>query len=201
MLHFRETDTMYFKYRSLQAFEYFVDILLYQRLYAAPYNELNDPMEGMFEYWGSYDIKQFLEAMKEEKERIRICSLSETENNALMWAYYADGHRGVVIGVDVAKEGIDRVEYVESLDFDPYPSSTVEGVAREILLKKLHAWAHEKEVRVQARHPFIPVTVKRIHLGLRLSQEREALIRRLVDGLCPDVQVTRISERDLDIRP
>ena len=39
-------NDLFFKYRDISNLRYFLDILLYNRLYAAKYNELNDPMEG-----------------------------------------------------------------------------------------------------------------------------------------------------------
>ena len=38
----------YYKYRSLSNLRYFLDILIYKRLYMASYSELNDPIEGAF---------------------------------------------------------------------------------------------------------------------------------------------------------
>jgi hypothetical protein len=37
-----------YKYRSLENFEYILDIILNERLHCAPYEELNDPFEGIF---------------------------------------------------------------------------------------------------------------------------------------------------------
>lgn len=38
----------YYKFRSLQNLKRFIDIILNERLYASRYNELNDPMEGVY---------------------------------------------------------------------------------------------------------------------------------------------------------
>ena len=38
----------YFKYKSLDNLKHFLDIIANNRLYAAKYNELNDPMEGSY---------------------------------------------------------------------------------------------------------------------------------------------------------
>ena len=38
----------YYKFRSLNNIRYFLDILVNNRLYAARYDELNDPMEGAY---------------------------------------------------------------------------------------------------------------------------------------------------------
>lgn len=37
-----------YKYRSLENFEYVLDIIFNERLHCAPYEELNDPFEGIF---------------------------------------------------------------------------------------------------------------------------------------------------------
>ncbi len=39
---------MFYKYRGIKEFRYFVDIILNKRLFAAPYFDLNDPMEGHY---------------------------------------------------------------------------------------------------------------------------------------------------------
>jgi hypothetical protein len=39
---------MLYKYRNASSFRFLADILLKSRLYAAPYFDLNDPMEGRY---------------------------------------------------------------------------------------------------------------------------------------------------------
>lgn len=41
---------MLYKYRGFNNFEFALDIFVNQRLYAATYKKLNDPMEGRFIY-------------------------------------------------------------------------------------------------------------------------------------------------------
>mgnify|MGYP001801434879 FL=1 len=43
-------NQLLYKYRSLENFKNFVDIILKNRLYAATYKDLNDPMEGKYYY-------------------------------------------------------------------------------------------------------------------------------------------------------
>lgn len=38
----------YYKFRSLENIKRFLDILINERLYAARYDKLNDPMEGSY---------------------------------------------------------------------------------------------------------------------------------------------------------
>ena len=39
-----------YKYRPLENLERFFDIIIDKKLYGALYNEMNDPMEGYFQY-------------------------------------------------------------------------------------------------------------------------------------------------------
>jgi len=67
-----------YKFRSLGNFKYFVDIILNNRLYAAKYNDLNDPMEGHYYYKSKEFDSGMREKLRGEKANLRICSLSET---------------------------------------------------------------------------------------------------------------------------
>src|ERR1700733_10826409 len=96
-----------YKYRSLTNFKNFVDIILRNRLYASPYKEMNDPMEGQYYYrQGDYD-RRTLRTIKENKQNLRLCSLSRNNHNELMWSHYADGQHGVAIGVSVDTDLVD----------------------------------------------------------------------------------------------
>ena len=88
-----------YKYKSLDHFEFFMDLLIKKRLYGATFSELNDPMEGFFISENFSETEW--EAMREAKKKVRICSLSKTYDNALMWAHYADEHKGCCIEVEI----------------------------------------------------------------------------------------------------
>ena len=93
----------YYKYRSLSNLRFFLDILIYKRLYMASYSELNDPMEGAFVITGDHRNidNSWLEILRSEKNDLRICSLSRSFNNILMWAHYADSNNGCCIECEV----------------------------------------------------------------------------------------------------
>jgi hypothetical protein len=104
-----------------------------------------------------------------------VCSLTRTVKNALMWAHYADSHKGAAIEIDAAACGLFDVEtnlipahlgsviYVREPDLDQYvtkPQRPVtvgretefrldryEQLQRTFLTKPLD-WAYEEEVRV-----------------------------------------------------
>ena len=101
------TNILY-KYRSLDNFKYFVDIILKNRLYAAKYRDLNDPMEGHYYYRRGELDRNLRDRLTEEKGILRICSLSRTNNNELMWSQYTNGQRVVAIGTSAICSGISE---------------------------------------------------------------------------------------------
>ena len=142
-----------FKYRALSSLDFFLDIVVKKRLHTAVYQTLNDPMEGAFTYTEDEYLKPFISELLDQRQNHRICALSETYNNTLMWAYYGEAHTGAAIGVEIDIESpsvidVQRVEYTETLVFEPFFGSEAGAEARKILLKKLPPWKHEKEVRI-----------------------------------------------------
>mgnify|MGYP003306130597 CR=1 FL=1 len=62
---------------------------------------LNDPSEWYFESKNSFD-DQILDG----KNKYRICCLSKTYLNNLMWCLYANDHKGCCIEVEIDKKRI-----------------------------------------------------------------------------------------------
>ena len=81
---------MLYKYRGIKELRYFTDIVLNKRLYASPYFDLNDPMEGHYLYNQGELDSDVKNIIKSQKEKLRICSLSNINNNDLMWAHYTN---------------------------------------------------------------------------------------------------------------
>jgi len=89
---------------------FLLDILVNQRLYASKFDALNDPVEGHFRYRRSKVGRDLLADVRSFKKELRICSLSKKPNDTLMWSYYAQGHSGLAIGVNIH----DDPEYIVS---------------------------------------------------------------------------------------
>src|SRR3990170_4726227 len=92
---------IFYKYRSLDNWKFVIDIIVNSRLHAAPFQSLNDPMEGRYYYFGDTVTQGFKKAIYESKMRRNICSLSQERASTLLWSYYAAGHTGVAFGVQV----------------------------------------------------------------------------------------------------
>lgn len=144
---------MLYKYRSLRDFKFFIDIILKQRLYSSPYFELNDPMEGQYLYNRGELSKELVQAIKGEKEKFRICSLSKEPEHPLMWAHYADGHKGVVIGVTVNKDKYDVRPVIYSDELPNINTGTYISLetAKDILCHKVSVVNLPKLVPVISR--------------------------------------------------
>jgi hypothetical protein len=182
---------MHFKYRSLENFKNFVDIVLNNRIYAAPYFDLNDPMEGLYTYdEGSLNI-DMVNKIKGEKKKLRICSLSLRSDSTLMWSHYADSHRGVAIGVVVDRKHEIRPINYQGLSY--VQNATKFGsleTAKNVLSCKLEAWSYEEEERVfVTKSSYVNVSVKNIVLGSKMDTRTKSLVKSLVKKLDPNIQI------------
>lgn len=113
-----------------------------------------------------------------------------------MWSHYADGHKGVAIGVKIDNSRYDAqpIQYdgITTIRHSNYNSQT----SREILRHKLEVWKYEKEVRVfQENKKFIDVQIKEIILGQRVSNQNIRLIKGLLEKINPEIRI--LSAKDL----
>ena len=182
-----------YKYRGIKGFRFFTDIILKQRLYAAPYFDLNDPMEGRYLYsqvGGSID-EDMRRLLKGEKEKIRICSLSRDPNNELMWSHYAEGHKGVAIGVEVNRKNYE----VRPIQYDGLHQVGLHnfhnGSAIDVLSHKLDVWRYEEEERVFVvnNKQYVNVEVKQVICGSRMSTQDKGFITDLIERLDPNIEI------------
>ena len=182
-----------YKYRSVENFKNFVDIILKNRLYAAQYKSLNDPMEGQYYYHDGELDKNIRDKIYGEKQRLRLCSLSQTKNNELMWSHYSNGHKGVAIGVviDDSDATIRQIEYNDNLSLvrnQDYNGQT----AIDILSHKLGVWNYEKEVRVFVEgKQYINVKVKEIITGRAMKDEDFEFIEEFIKKVNSKIKIIK----------
>jgi hypothetical protein len=164
-------------------------------IWCGTYNQMNDPMEGFYRSntrvheEPGYD--EFSEMVRLEKLGLGIASLSETWNNELMWAHYADGFRGICIAYPLARllDGLDRAHALTRVAYGDRPHylnlSTMHDAdlrARAILSTKNLKWSYEREWRLFSPHPGEsqcgPRPVARVYLGMRMTPEDQRLVTR-----------------------
>jgi hypothetical protein len=183
---------IYYKYRSLENYKSFVDIILKNRLYAAPYKDLNDPMEGQYYYRHGELNEKIRNKIRDEKGELRICSLSRVNNNELMWSHYTNGQRGVAIGVTIDESIYDvkpirykGITYIRNQDYN-------NETAIEILSNKLEVWNYEEEERVFIRNEhFVDVHIEKIITGRAMSHKDFSMLRDLVERVNSEITIIK----------
>ena len=172
---------MLYKYRNLINFEWIEDIILYRRLRASEYTELMkyDDMEGQYEHL--IKLHPAIRAkLKEDKARLRICSLSKTCKEYLIWSRYANEESGIVIGIN--ENCLRRLYDVRKIQYEGIPEVVDDSMtAEEILSCKTEDLRYEQEVRVFAYEDFIKVEIEKIILGRKITPENELRMRNLID--------------------
>lgn len=181
-----------FKYRGIQNFRFFTDIILRNRLYASQYVELNDPMEGQYYYNKGELDKSIQRKIKDDKGNLRLCSLSRKNDNELMWSHYSEGHRGVAIGLT-----IDRTQYdvrpIQYTGLAYLTNGQIENdTPREILSHKLNVWAYEEEERVFVNDKFyVEVKIHQVITGRAMSNQDYSFIRDVIERINPSIEIVK----------
>lgn len=179
----------YYKFRSLQNLRRFLDIVVNERLYAAGYGELNDPMEGA--YLVDDRNRDIIRLLRIKKDKTRICSLSKDYRHTLLWSHYADGHRGCCIEVSMRDSGATLLDinYVSEL---PTVNRIVE--AEELLSYKSKSWEYEQEIRVFGRSKYRKVHLHQIIFGSRVSENDFHFYKSLIYRINPNITVRKMQE-------
>lgn len=210
-----------YRFRAMSPIENVLDIIVNERLHCAPYEELNDPLEGVFLSVFRYDpilrnlglpgswagpftlppiINQATVTDLPFVSECRVCSLSATITDIRLWSHYAGRHTGVAIELelDVADE-LREVEYRDSLaEFSP---SLLGGpTSKDVLRLKTKHWEYEREYRLLTKEEFYPIPgrITAIFLGLRTSELMTGVILRSVADSVPVYQ-TKVNLSSLDI--
>ncbi|HWQ41188.1 MAG TPA: DUF2971 domain-containing protein [Desulfosporosinus sp.] len=209
-----------YKFRLSEPLEYLLDILLEQRLYCAPYNELNDPFEGQFveEIIDTPELRVVMSALKgitlpfsptnkplirsiksvkdlpiHSHNDLRICSLTSALCDVRMWSLYASGHKGVAYELDVNGFDIKVHEVIYEPKLKKW-STTLLGAPspEEVLSRKTEHWTYEHEYRIFTNEKYLSVKdrIRRVIVGARATPMLENLIRRLAGE---NIEVVRAS--------
>ncbi|MBO3700518.1 hypothetical protein [Roseivirga sp. E12] len=186
-----------YKYRDFNNLEFALDIFVNQRLFAANFKTLNDPMEGRFVYTKGLLRPGELMEIRGSKARYNILSLGQAPNNMLMWSYYSGGHAGFVVGVEITDDNteVEPVQYVEELRLE----GVQDNVPKHILSRKLRLWDHEQEYRVfKQNENFVKVEVKELIFGLKTDSNKKEILTKIARQFCPEIEVRTITRDQLD---
>lgn len=176
--------------------------LINNQIYAPLFEELNDPFEGIFidelsslitiietaaKIDGS-EIKENLEDIKKIKNKLGVYSLSKTFKSELLWAHYANAHKGFCIEYNLDKLK-DRyrgfcneilVKYNSKLPILSYTDIESKSFLQKLFGSKSIPWKYEKEIRLLFdNHSFKnyhPSALTGIYFGERMSDYDKNLL-------------------------
>lgn len=176
-----------YKFRSLENFDRIVDILVNKRFYLSKWNNLNDPMEGYFHYIifdTDMNYKDKIERFISDKNELRICSFTNTYYPILLWAHYANQHKGITIEVTLNSkeyENLFKVKYgknIPALNFDLNPTPY------DVLSSKIKHWSYEREYRIIDKEEFISIgEITGVYFGIKTDNYQKTIIKDLLKNL------------------
>ena len=187
-------------------------------------SEFNDPMDTVMLQWIDNQIKMGAAGFDNQKEalkNLRVRCFSRTAKlprgdspeevlklrkyqqqdvckvNPLMWAHYADNHKGICIKYKFTSEQLplrnsDETEIfrIGNIDYKPkFSINELEISVNDALFAKSKVWQYEHETRLvyysinevpKVKTVNVPGAITGIYLGLRCSGEDQRIIKALV---------------------
>ena len=161
-----------YKFRALSNdddYRYVKDIIGNNRFKCSNFQELNDPMEGVFSILMESDNKEYAKEIKKiigkvysEKMKFKISCFSADKkekrgfNNPAMWGHYANGFKGVAIEVEIKD---DYKKYFKEMNYNDCDLTLNDvggekeikiddALIKKVLRHKKTAWKHEDEIRL-----------------------------------------------------
>lgn len=161
------------------------------------------------------DSKKFAhpETVKKEdvsiwNKMIGLMSLSEIEDNILMWSHYGNNHQGFAIGLRTESLiNSDHFDYLEPVSYSkeyPIIKGNEETKIRfyKRFFSKCELWEYEKEWRLSKNHienrkiRLAEDAISKIVLGCRISEKSGNEIRRIRDRKYSDIQIFKTAVND-----
>jgi len=141
-------------------------------------------------------------------KKIGLMSLSEIDDNILMWSHYGCNHQGFAIGLRIESLiNSDHFDYLEPVSYSKeYPiikgteETTIKFYKR--FFSKSELWEYEKEWRLSKNHienrkiKLPEDAISKIVLGCRISEKSRSEIRRIRDRKYSDIQIYKTAVND-----
>ena len=125
-----------------------------RRLKVSRADSLNDPFDHLGLWLGDREMRHHLKiALKEAARQQGLICFSESYNSPVMWSHYADRHRGICLGFEIAKSDLTKIRYTRDLlrgefnaDFVVRPDET--DLMNRLIKTKFDEWSYEREQRL-----------------------------------------------------
>ena len=178
-----------------------MDSLLNDYFFFSEISRLNDPLDIPLIEISNKESKDWIGI---ERDEIKVLSLTQEENNTLMWAHYADAHKGICIGYRITSlpkfVGWNFIKYVPE-NFDRNKMNKGRGLIPAGFFSKHINWKYEKEVRlvtyknnnnkIYYAYPVLPIErskkieayVAEITVGYKFQESNLKILRSIVKQL------------------
>lgn len=127
-----------------------------KRLKVGKYEELNDPFELQAYQHIDADQRSLMKGLVQTLSKdFGVICFSKTWKSNLMWAHYADKHRGLCLGFDIKDSGqLTKIDYLKRRKEFPKAykddlSSVAEDLITTCLKVKSIEWKYEQEHRLR----------------------------------------------------
>jgi hypothetical protein len=184
-----------------------------KRLKVALLNELNDPFELLSIGFNDEGRRKLLEVKQKMHVAFGLICMSSSWQQPLLWAHYADNHKGLCLGFDVQTPDLFKpVQYKPTMIG---PDDNLDNIWADLPLVKYDAWNYESEFRafvdlsLAARDPisnhrflsFRPNLVLREVIAGARSTVTEELIKGVLEfsAFTADVSKASISLSTFDV--
>lgn len=149
---------------------------------------------------------------EETNERVGILCATEVCDDILMWAHYADCHRGICLEFSTTSDPLNTAQPVEYSHKYPalnlYDIVTKAGLraAAPWMLRKADHWSYEREWRVldftngPGERSFPAACLTGVILGCRFLPAEEAKIRQWIDDWPSEVALYRAKQSNSSFR-
>lgn len=123
-----------------------------KRLKFARFDDLNDPFELLSAYLGERSARRFYKKMKAAvHERFGLICFSDNWRSPVMWAHYAEKHKGLCLGFDVKEAAEVKYEperLKHKLDQNAPGVRVAADLTKIAMTTKYEEWRYEHEWRV-----------------------------------------------------
>lgn len=117
-----------------------------------------------------------------------VCCLSSVKHHPLLWAHYADGHKGLCLeytqqGSNSLFAQAQQVVYRDQLPVIGLPDLDYDSAGKRIALTKATCWSYEGEWRIvisdipPGPRPYLPSELTAVILGHRTTDAHVNLVR------------------------
>jgi Protein of unknown function (DUF2971) len=135
-------------------------------------------------------IAGFQRGLEIMRASMGIYSFAGDPRNILMWAHYADDHRGLCLEFDTAMDFMTlsravRVDYIEEYPTLNWISGFRNGIG-SLLLRKHPRWVYEDETRIILPDAggqylrFLPAALRKIIFGYRAGEQAIEIVQQLL---------------------